>query len=59
MLGCVGALQFLQTRPTKKNGTRDGLLMVVSKDLTRCVPVTDNRLAGELQKDFMMSEVVE
>lgn len=26
---------------TKKNGTRDGLLMVVSKDLTRCVPATE------------------
>ncbi len=26
---------------TKKNGTRDGLLMVVSKDLTQCVPATE------------------
>ncbi|EGQ9819589.1 fumarylacetoacetate hydrolase family protein [Vibrio parahaemolyticus] len=26
---------------TKKNGTRDGLLMVVSKDLTLCVPATE------------------
>ncbi|EHK9084524.1 2-keto-4-pentenoate hydratase [Vibrio sp. T21] len=26
---------------TKKNGTRDGLLMVVNKDLTRCVPATE------------------
>jgi len=26
---------------TKKNGTRDGLLMVVSRDLSRCVPATE------------------
>ena len=26
---------------TKKNGTRDGLLIVVSKDLKQCVPATD------------------
>ena len=26
---------------TKKNGTRDGLLMVVSKDLKQCVATTE------------------
>lgn len=26
---------------TKKNGTRDGLLMVVSRDLSQCVPATE------------------
>ncbi len=36
---------------TKKNGTRDGLLMVVSKDLTRCVPATEIFHPHELSTD--------